>query len=86
MSRFLLGRVAQSVMCLATDMGRTADPGVASSIWPCPILSWRLIMKSFLQSFSFLPLNHSRRAVVSYKHLLKLAKEKVWLGELPITP
>ena len=27
-----LGRVAQSVMCLATDASLTADPGVASSI------------------------------------------------------
>ena len=26
------GRVAQSVMCLATDASVTADPGVASSI------------------------------------------------------
>ena len=26
-----LGRVAQSVMCLATDLSLTADPGVASS-------------------------------------------------------
>ena len=29
---FLLGRVAQSVTCLATDASLTADPGVASSI------------------------------------------------------
>ena len=29
---FLPGRVAQSVMCLATDASLTADPGVASSI------------------------------------------------------
>ena len=28
----LLGRVAQSVTCLATDASVTADPGVASSI------------------------------------------------------
>ena len=28
----LPGRVAQSVMCLATDACLTADPGVASSI------------------------------------------------------
>ena len=26
------GRVAQSIMCLATDASLTADPGVASSI------------------------------------------------------
>ena len=30
-----------------------------------PILSWRLIMKLFLRSFSSLPLIHSRRVVVS---------------------
>ena len=29
---FTLGRIAQSVMCLATDAGLTADPGVATSI------------------------------------------------------
>ena len=29
---YLLGRVAQSVTCLATDACLTADPGVASSM------------------------------------------------------
>ena len=29
---FILGRLAQSVTCLATDACLTADPGVASSI------------------------------------------------------
>ena len=63
---------------------------------PGPILSWRLIMKYFLRSFSSLPLNHLRRVVVSYKWkyvhkvlvncLFKLAQEKVWLGELTIPP
>ena len=57
-----------------------------------PILSWSLIMKWFLRSFSSLPLIHSRRVVVSYKRkyvhellvnrLFKPAQEKVWLGEL----
>ena len=47
-------------------------------------------------SFSSLPLNHSRRVVVSYKRkyvhevlvncLFKLAQEKVWLGELTVPP
>ena len=32
LKRIVLGRVAQPVMCLATDAGLTADPGVASSI------------------------------------------------------
>ena len=30
--RYIPGRVAQSVMCLATDACLTADPGVSSSI------------------------------------------------------
>ena len=49
-------------------------------------------MKSFLQSFSSHPLIHLRRVVVSYKQkyvhevLVKLAQEKVWLGELTVPP
>ena len=53
-------------------------------------------MKQSLRAFSSLPLNHSRRVVVSYKpkyvHMLlvnclfKLAQEKVWLGELTVPP
>ena len=61
------GRIAQSVTCLATDASLTADPGVLGQSRPGPILSWKLIMKYLLRSFSSLPLNHSRRAVVSYK-------------------
>ena len=51
-------------------------------------------MKSFLRSFSSLPLNHSRKVVVIYKRkyvhevlvncLFKLAQEKVWLDELTV--
>ena len=80
------GRIVQSVTCLATDACVSADPGFASSIPARPILSWRLIMKYFLWSFSSFPLNHSRRVVVSYKQkyehgvlvncLFKLAQEK----------
>ena len=61
---------------------------------PGTILSWRLIMKQFLRSFSPLPLIYSRRVVVSYKRkyvhkllvnrLLKPAQEKVWLSELTV--
>ena len=61
---------------------------------PGPILSWRLIMKSFLRSFSSLPLIYSRRVIVSYKRkyvhkllvnrLFKPAQEKVWLSELTV--
>ena len=46
-------------------------------------------MKSFLRLFSSLPLNHSRRVVVSYKRkyvhkvlVYRLPRKKVWLGEL----
>ena len=35
-----LGRVAQSVTCLATDASLTADPGVASSI---PVRSYTFV-------------------------------------------
>ena len=51
-------------------------------------------MKYLLRSFSSLPLNHSRRVVVSYKRkyvhevlvtcLFKLAQENVWLSELTV--
>ena len=44
-----------------------AVPGVASSIPARSHTFVRLIMKSFLWSFSTLPLNHSRRVDVSYK-------------------
>ena len=53
-------------------------------------------MKSFLLSFSFLSLNHSKRVVVNYKlkyvHevlvncFFKLGQEKVLLGELTVPP
>ena len=56
-----------------------SDPG------PVPYFRGEL-----LRSFSSLPLNHSRRVVVSYKRkyvhevlvncLFKLVQEKVWLG------
>ena len=90
------GHVAKTVTCLATDTCLTADPGVASSIPAGTILSWRLIMKEFLRSFSSLLLIHSRRVVVSYKQkhvhkllvkrLFKPAQEKVWLGKLTVPP
>ena len=74
------GSIVQSVTCLATDASLTADPGVASLI---PAQSHTFV---FLQSFSFLPLNHSRRIFVSCKRkyvhevlvncLFKLAWEK----------
>ena len=83
-----------------SSMGRFAGPRSAVgnvSVWlqiqgsevrsrSGPILSWRLIMKWFLRSFSSIPLIHSRRVVASYKRkyvhellvnrLLKSAQEK----------
>ena len=74
-------------MSLATDTCLTADPGVASLI--LEIISTVILLPS-------LPLNHSRRVVVSYKgkyvhevlvnRLFKLAEEKVWVGELTVPP
>ena len=82
----LLGRVAQSVMCLATDACLTADSGVASSIPARSHTFVEIDHERFLRSFSSLPLIHSRRVVVSYKRkyvhkllvnrLLKPAQEK----------
>ena len=92
----LPGCMAQSVTCLAADVSLTADPWVTSSI---PVRSHTFVEidhEKFLQSFSSLPLNHSRRVVVSHKgkyvhkvlvnRLFTLAREKVWLGELTIPP
>ena len=82
-------------------MSLTADPGVVNSI-PArshtfveidhEIVSTVIYMYGVLQN----PLNHSRRVVVSYKRkyvhellvncLFKLAQEKVWLGELTVSP
>ena len=90
----LPGHVAQSVTCLATDASLTADPGVASSIPARSHTFVEIDHEIILRSFSSLPLNHSRRVVVSYKRkyvhevlvncLYKLAQEKVWLGELTV--
>ena len=86
----------QSRTCLATDVSLTADSGSRDLSWPGPILSWRLIVKKILRSFSSLLLNNSRRVVFSYKGkyvhevlvscLFKLAQEKVLLGELTFPP
>ena len=72
--------IAQSVTCLISD------PGVASLI-----LAWSHTFEDIL-----LPCADSRRVVVRYKRkyvhevlvnrlLVKLAQEKVWLGELTIS-
>ena len=61
------GRVARSVTCLATDASLTADPGVASSIpaWSHTFVEIdHEIISTIIRP---LPLNHSRRVVVSHK-------------------
>ena len=76
-----------------------ADPGVASSIpaWSHTFVEIdHEIISTLILLASVLPLNHSRRVVVSYKRkyvhelldncLFKLAQEKVWLGELTVPP
>ena len=82
----LPGGVAQLVTCLATDASLTADPGVASLIPARPHTLVEIDYEIISTSFSSLPLNHSRRIVVSYKQkyahevlvncLFKLAQEK----------
>ena len=57
--------VPQSIVCLTADTCLTADPVVASSIQPGPILWRRLIMNWFLWPFS--PFRWFKEVVVSYK-------------------
>ena len=56
----LLARVVQSVMCLTADTCLTADPGVASSIEPVPILSWRFVDHEIISIAILLPSTDSR--------------------------
>ena len=86
----MLGRVAQSVTCLATDACLTADPGVTSLI-PVRSHTFVEIDHEIISTVILLP---SADVVVSYKReyvhellvnrLLKPAQEKVWLGELTV--
>ena len=63
----LPGRVAQSVLCLATDACLTANQGVASSI-PARYHTFVEIDHEIISTVILLPsLIHSRRVVVSYK-------------------
>ena len=93
------GRVAQWLTCLATNANLTADPGVASSISARSHTFVEIdheIISSVILLPPVLPLNHSRRVVVSYKQkyvhellvncLFELAQERVWLGELTVPP
>ena len=96
MPRLKLGRVAQSVTCLATDVCLTADPGVTRSI-PARSHTFVEIDHEIISSVILLSsADLSRRVVVSYKQkyvhqllvnsLFKPALEKVCLGELTILP
>ena len=73
------------VTCLATDASLTADPGVVCSI-PSRSHTVVKIGHEIISTVILLPLNHSRRVVVSYMQkyvhevlvncLFKLAQEK----------
>ena len=89
-----LGRVAQSVTCLATDGSLTADPGVASSI-PAQSHTFVEIEHEIISTVILLPSAESFKkgccqlqakvcARVLVNCLSKLAQEKVCLGELAI--
>ena len=91
-----VGRVAQSVTCLATDASLTADPGVISLI---PALSHTFVEidHEMISSVILLPSAESFKKVgVSCKQncvnkvlincLFNLAQEKVWLGEKTVPP
>ena len=58
--------VAHSVTCLATYAYLTADPGVAITI-PARSHSFKEIDHVIISTSFSLPLNHSRRVVVSYE-------------------
>ena len=78
-------------MCLTADTYLTADPGIVSSI-PARSNTFVEIDYEIISMTIFLPSADSRRVVVSYKRkyvheelvicLVKVAQEKVWLGEL----
>ena len=74
--RYVPGRVAQSVTCLATDTCLTADPGVANSI-PARYHTFVEIDHEIISTvILLLPLIYSRRVVVSYK---RKYVHKYWL-------
>ena len=79
-----------SVTCLTADTCLTAYPGVANSI-SARSHTFVEIDHEIISTAILLPSADSRRAVVSYDRanvcvysLVKLAYEKVWLGELTI--
>ena len=89
----ILGRVAQSVTCLATDASLAADQGVVSLI-PTWYHTFIEIDHEIISTAILIPSADLRRVAVSYKrryvhelmvtHLVKLAQEEVWLVEQTI--
>ena len=87
------GQVVNSVTCLTVDACLTADPGAVSWI-PVQSHTFVEIDNEIISTVILLPSSDSRRVVISYKRknvhkvlvncLVKLAQEKVWLGELTI--
>ena len=85
--------VAQSVTCLSIDTCLAVDQRIASSI-PAWYHTFVEIDHDIISTAIFLPSVDSRRVVVSYKRkyvrevlvicLVKLAQEKVWLGEVNV--
>ena len=90
----VLGRIAQSETCLATDASLTADPGVTSLIRARSHTFVEIDHEIISTVILLTSADHSRRVVFSYKGkyvhkvlvncLFKLAKEKVLLGELTV--
>ena len=95
MHEILLGRVAQSLTCLATDASLTADPGAASSI-PARSHTFVEIDHEIFSTFILLLSAESFKKgccqlqgnvhKLLVNCLFKLAQEKVWLGELTVPP
>ena len=82
-------------MCLATDAGLTADPGVVSSI-PARLHTFVGNDHEIISMVILLPSAESFKkgccTAKMYVHkvmvtcFFKLAQEKVWLGELTVPP
>ena len=83
----------QSVTCLTADTCLTVDLGVTSSI-PAWSHTYMEIDHEIISTAILLPSADSRRVVVCYKQkyvhevlvnrFIKLAQEKMWLGELTV--
>ena len=96
LQKLVPGRVAQLLMCLATDESLSADPGVASSIL-ARFHTFVEINHEIISTVTLFPSAESfKKGCFSYKWkyvhevlancLFKFAQEKVWLGELTVRP